>query len=286
MITTPTTLPTPEPVSLMVSIVCFVPDMDWLEKTLMSLDAALVDANARDQLRNASIRLVNNGNGNDSALLSLLEATITQSDWCDMQLISGHGNIGYGAANNLALKNIHADVYLVLNPDVVIARDAIAEAISYLTQHPQCGMITPIATFPDGASQYLVKRMPDVFTLALRGFAPAFIRKIFARRLTAYDRADVAFDAPLTDAQIASGCWMLIRGDIWARTKGFDKRFFLYFEDFDLSLRIAQLAQIHRVPACRIVHAGGNAATKGRHHIGLFIASARYFFSKYGWRWW
>jgi GT2 family glycosyltransferase len=78
---------------------------------------------------------------------------------------------------------------------------------------------------------------------------------------------------------------MFIRGDSWRKVGGFDEKFFLYFEDFDLSMRIAKYAEIHRVPEFRIIHAGGNAAAKGASHILLFVRSAYRFFHKHGWRW-
>ena len=65
------------------------------------------------------------------------------------------------------------------------------------------------------------------------------------------------------------------------QTKGFDPAFFLYFEDFDLSYRIAKFSSISRVPDVRIVHAGGNAAKKGWRHRLFFIRSAARFYSKH-----
>ena len=59
----------------------------------------------------------------------------------------------------------------------------------------------------------------------------------------------------------------------------------MYFEDFDLSLRIAPAHKVMYVPAVRIIHFGGDAAKKGRRHVGMFIRSAVTFFSHHGWKW-
>ena len=67
--------------------------------------------------------------------------------------------------------------------------------------------------------------------------------------------------------------------------KGFDEDFFLYFEDYDLSLRLASRGHLSYQPAVRIVHHGGFAARKGWRHLRLFAASALRFFSRHGWRW-
>ena len=47
---------------------------------------------------------------------------------------------------------------------------------------------------------------------------------------------------------------------------GFDERFFLYFEDYDLSLKMAQWGQVLEHSQIRIIHHGGDAARKGAPH--------------------
>ncbi len=62
---------------------------------------------------------------------------------------------------------------------------------------------------------------------------------------------------------------------------GFDPRYLLYFEDFDISLRTAEIARIAYVPTVRIVHEGGRAADKGLWHIWQFVRSAGIFFTQH-----
>ena len=65
---------------------------------------------------------------------------------------------------------------------------------------------------------------------------------------------------------------------------GFDDGFFLYFEDFDLSLRMRKAGRVVFLPSTNIVHFGGYSAMKGVHHIKLFVLSAFRFFQKHGWK--
>jgi len=58
----------------------------------------------------------------------------------------------------------------------------------------------------------------------------------------------------------------------------------MYFEDYDLSLRIGREAGVAYVPEARIVHHGGDAARKGWRHVGWFVRSAWRFFSRHGWK--
>ena len=294
-----TAKPTIAAVHIAVSIVCYRPDFDWLDTTLLSLYEALKQAQSQSEISRADVMLVGNGSPEENkAIQASLKKWFGNSPvWLRARLIEGHGNIGYGQGNNLAFvesaknteraERARTDFLLVLNPDVTSSGGALTEALQYFRGHPRCAMITPVATAEDGTPQYLVKRYPTVLTLALRGFAPTFIQQAFAKRLDEYERTETPFDAPMTDAEIVSGCFMLIRRSALDTTGGFDPAFFLYFEDFDLSYRVCRStpeAEIHRLPSCRIVHGGGQAASKGWRHIALFCRSAVRFFSKHGWR--
>jgi GT2 family glycosyltransferase len=275
-------------VSLSVSVVVYHPDRDWLSTTLSTLAESLVQAHAAGLLDWATVALVDNGALlSGSAWAAMLDAHFApHAAWLDTRVLAGHGNIGYGAANNLAFAQTpQADYLLVLNPDVRLDHAAISGGIAHLTRDTGCGVVTPVAEAPDGTPLFLVKSYPHVSVLAARGFAPGWLRKLLRRRLALYERADQPHDSPLTDVRLASGCFLLIRGAVFRRVGGFDPAFFLYFEDFDLSFRIGKTAAIARVPACRIVHAGGGAGGKGFAHTRMFVRSAWRFFDKHGWRW-
>lgn len=255
-----------------ICIVTFQPDLRALATTLLSLRAAL------RQLRHFRYSILLVDNSPDDTLQPWLDHHFP----CfEIRLVAGHGNIGFGRANNLALP-MAGDIHLVLNPDVELLPDALTAGVAFLADNACCGLITPLSYSPTGERQYLCKRFPALLDLALRGFAPDWLRAAFARRLSAYEMREMEADRVFWTPPIVSGCFMLIRGDIFRRMGGFDPDYFLYFEDFDLSLRAARLADIAFVPAVRIVHGGGNAAKKGFWHIRVFARSARTFYAKWG----
>ena len=276
------------PLSLAVTIVVYQPQREWLLRTVVSLCAALAHAREAGVLGQTHVAFVDNGA--QSTMPDFEPAVRLECEslfpYAIINVLSGHGNIGYGPANNLAARHLpQSDLLLVLNPDVDMEAGALTEAIRFMSHERACAMVTPVAAARDGAPQYLVKNYPRVSVLAMRGFAPAWLKRALQRRLDEYDRADRPHDSPVTDARIVSGCFMLMRRGAFDRANGFDERFFLYFEDFDLSLRISEHGAIVRLPSCRIVHAGGQASRKGMTHIRLFVRSAWRFFAKHGWRW-
>jgi GT2 family glycosyltransferase len=196
------------------------------------------------------------------------------------QSIAGHGNIGYGRGNNRALLASGAEHVLVLNPDVCLDRAALVEAHTYLKNNPGCVGITPNTVEANGTRAFLAKREPSIGLLLLRGFAPRMLRKPFAAALDHYECRDEDYSQPFK-VPIASGAFMYLRHAAFRALNGFDERYFLYFEDFDLSHRLQKIGAIHYVPTVKMTHFGGKAARKGMGHIGMFIRSGvRYFWNR------
>jgi len=67
---------------------------------------------------------------------------------------------------------------------------------------------------------------------------------------------------------------MLCRTEILKKVGGFSEKYFLYFEDFDLSKKISKISDITYLPSVFIIHLGGKAAKKGLKHTYFFLVSA------------
>jgi len=277
------------PSSLTVSVVTYRPDVALLECCLRKLALAIGAAREQGSIRSVAIALIDNSE--DRAVAAeVIELGRTRFAGSDIQVhyLHGHANIGYGTAHNLALHGTGADYQLVLNPDVELAPDALANAVRWLDAQVDVGALAPAVTNARGEPEYLCKRYPAVFDLLLRGFAPAFVRRVFRRRLDRYelrDRIDPDSEAAVLDVPIISGACMLVKRVPIDVTGGFDPKFFLYFEDFDWSVRLARVTRIAWLPGFRAVHHGGGAARKGFAHIRWFVRSGIRFYRKHGWRW-
>ncbi len=256
---------------LTVCIVIYKPDKPTVIRTLESLRRAL------HFLSSSEVKLTIVDNSPDPSDHAWLTAA-----WGDLpcEIISGQGNIGFGRANNLVLDRA-GKYHLVLNPDVEMEPDAIGQALAFMRENADCGLLTPQAFNPDGSKQYLCKRYPTLFDLLLRGFAPRWLKSLFQKRLDRYEMHDQPANSTAWDPPIVSGCFMYFRGGVFRKLKGFDPRYLLYFEDFDISLRTGEIARIAYVPAVRIVHEGGRAADKGLWHIWQFLRSAGIFFTQH-----
>ncbi|AIK44284.1 glycosyl transferase 2 family protein [Brucella anthropi] len=257
---------------LTISIVTFNPDFDELKKTLDSLRNAL----RTFRPRSFAITIVDNSTSKE--VLSFLKRAFPEFP---VELIQGQGNIGFGRAHNLAMKQT-GEFHLILNPDIQLASDALVNALAFMRANENCGLLSPYATWPNEQRQYLCKRYPAVLDLIIRGFAPKIIRSLFAPRLARYELQTETQNAVFWNPPIVSGCFMFFRSIILNKTGGFNDNFFLYFEDFDISLRSSQLTDIAYVPNVRVIHSGGHASKKGTWHIKVFIRSAMTFYAIHG----
>ncbi len=258
--------------SLTISIVTYYPDIAELRNTLDSLIRALNKIDFDD------FSLVIIDNSDLDSVSSLLTKYYAKLPW---RVIHGQGNIGFGRGHNLALKEM-GNFHLILNPDIELHSDTIMNAIEFMMANPRCSLITPYAQWPDGERQYLCKRYPAIFDLMLRGFATKRIRFLFRRRLARYEMQQQTQDKVYWNPPIVSGCFMFFRSSTLERVNGFSDDYFLYFEDFDLSLRVHDFGDIAYVPTVRIVHAGGHAARKGLWHIQNFVSSSFRFYKRHG----
>lgn len=281
---------------LTVSVVVYQLDEPVLQETLTSLLEAAYVAFQQSQLAHLRLYLVDNepSGANRPVLEKLLSRCQRQISGLPLNthLLSGHGNIGYGRGHNLALQHCEAlegagnqAAFLILNPDVTLEPESLLEGLRWLLGHAETVAVAPAIEERDGHLASACKRYPSMLDFFLRGFAPTRIKQRFADRLAHYDMHDLPEDKPSDNIPIISGCFMLFRQSTLSALKGFDPDYFLYFEDFDLSMRARRFGSLTYLPQMRIHHLGGNSARKGLRHIAMFGRSALRFFTTHGWRW-
>lgn len=270
-------------VRLSAATVVYRTDPAVLRRALASLAEAIGEARAQGLAGRAHVVVVvNDPEGPSAQLQPVLRQWPAGSG--ELEVVSGHGNVGYGRGNNLALGRVASDVHLVMNPDVELDRGALAALLRTFAEQPHVALVAPAVRGEDGAPQYLCKRYPSLWVLFLRGFAPAALRRRHDAEIARYEMRDVIGERYVEDVKLASGCFMAARTHTLRHVGGFDPRFFMYFEDYDLTLRMAREGTVAYVPEARIIHLGGEASRKGWRHVAWFVASAWRFFSRHGWK--
>lgn len=197
-------------------------------------------------------------------------------------VVAAGRNLGFGAGHNLALRHAApSDLHLLLNPDVRFGPEVLATLVAWMQAHPEAGAVMPRVTYPDGRLQRLSRLLPTPMDLFGRRFLPpgALRDRLNAR----YELWHLPQDRPV-DVPILSGCFLLARTALLHTLAGFDERYFMYMEDYDLVRRIADTgARTVYLPTVSVAHDYGQGSYGGgvllRHHL----RSAWRYFWKWGW---
>lgn len=276
----------PDHICLSVSIVLHHSSLSMLDRVLQSLARSAREAHAAGCVDGVLVEVLDNS----SDLLFRLKAEEAiaawpQDDFFQLVYRGLSENRGFGAGHNKAIEKLTSDFHLVLNPDAELAPDALRVGLGCLQEDPSIVLLSPRVEGEDGDQEFLCKRYPSLFVLLLRPFAPRIIRRLFRRRLGRYEMRDQCNGDKEVEVLLASGCFMLARTAPLKLVNGFSERYFMYFEDFDLSIRLGGQGRLVFNPAIQIVHHGGYAARKGGQHVKYFVRSGITFFRQHGWRW-
>ncbi|MDO9104115.1 MAG: glycosyltransferase family 2 protein [Methylovulum sp.] len=220
-------------------------------------------------------------NKSDDATIAALQAYVHDDR---IKVIENKTNRGFGAGHNIGLSQADSCYHIICNPDIVINDTAIGILADYMGQHPDIGILCPKLLNADGSLQANNHREPNILDLALRRLAPIWLKKRLKKRMDAYIMLDVGYEHSY-EVPFVSGAFMFCRTDVLKKVGGFDERYFLYFEDADLSRKVRQ--QGYRTVYCpdaSVVHQWGRAAHKSLPMAFVLVESAVKYFNKWGYR--
>jgi len=195
-------------------------------------------------------------------------------------------NLGYGQGHNLALRNAEpARHHLIMNPDIIIHPGTLETLAARLDGNPDFGMVTPLIVNKDGSIQHLNKRYPAVFDLFARRFLPTAAAALFQDRLDRHEMKDQGYESSY-DVECATGAFMYCRQEALAAVGSFDARYFMYFEDCDLSRKFQQRGwRTVFCPEASVTHLWERASYRDAKLTRIHIRSMFSYFNKWGWKW-
>ena len=197
-------------------------------------------------------------------------------------------NEGFSVGHNKAIHHIlentgvKPDYHLIMNPDIFFGEDALEKLVGFMDTRNDVGLVMPKVLFPDNRVQYLCKLLPTPFDLLGRRFMPEFLKTFFKRRFEAYELRDRSYDG-LMEVPHLSGCFMMMRTDVFEKVGLFDERFFIYLEDVDMSRRIHTKFKTLYYPGVHVFHHYHKGSYKRFRHLMYHMESAVKYFNKWGW---
>lgn len=186
-------------------------------------------------------------------------------------------NRGFGHANNAVLPRLDSEFHAVINPDILFSRDVLTELSLYMRDNPDIGQTTPKILSTDGEVQVLGKRNPSLLALTGRNIFKKLLKPIADH----YAMLDEDLSRPI-DIQFATGCFSMVRTELFKSLGGYDERFFLYFEDMDLTRRVNLTSRAVYYPYTEVTHAWDRAYSHSPKYFAIVVQSMLKYYAKWG----
>ena len=166
----------------------------------------------------------------------------------DAVLLKSDRNLGFAGGVNEAIRHSHGDWVAVLNNDTEVQPDWLAECVRAIGEHPDAAFFA--CRILDLADRGRIYSAGDCYLRAGVGYRRGQERP---------DRDEFRRESRIFSA---SGCAALYSRQALEKTGGFDDRFFAYFEDVDLGLRLQTEGYCgYYLPRAEVFHHG--AGTSG-----------------------
>ena len=176
-----------------------------------------------------------------------------------IKLVASEQNLGFAKANNMAAQDARGDFLLLLNSDTVILDGAIQKAVAFARSRPDADIVGGRTFFENlSLNRTSCHGRPTPWSLFCMGVG---VSSVFRRSrvfnpegLGAWQRDTVG------EVDVVTGCFLLIKRELWDRLNGFDESFFMYGEDTDLCVRARDLGgRCFVCPDARLIHYGGQS---------------------------
>lgn len=213
-----------------------------------------------------AVIIVDNASGDDS----LAQVEGLKDLPFPLKIIRNPTNRGFAAACNQGAAGASADYLLFLNPDTRLFEDSLPKPIDFMRQPGNSGIgICGIRLVDEeGKISTSAARFPTLRVMAgkITGLTKFFPSVFPAHLMSSSDLRESGF----VDQVI--GAFFLIRKNVFDCCGGFDERFFVYFEEVDLSLRAKQLGySSFYLSEVSAFHKGGGCSER--------VKAARLFYS-------
>ncbi len=174
--------------------------------------------------------------------------TVPLAERLGAEAIRNPRNEGYGRANNIGARTASTEFLLVVNPDCIVEKGAVAALVDAARRYPDAGLFAPKIVEPSGRVFYQPRSLLSPYLHNPQG--------------------KLVLPEGEACAPFFSGACFLIRRDLFLRLGGFDENIFLFYEDDDLCRRVADAGHaLIYVPQAVVRHGRGRSSEPRRGRI-------------------
>tara|TARA_B100000886_G_scaffold333376_2_gene287344 strand:+ start:3877 stop:4698 length:822 start_codon:yes stop_codon:yes gene_type:complete len=201
-------------------------------------------------------------------------------------------NVGFGKGHNCAYKKIKKflnknnnpeNLLIVVNPDIFFEAKEISKMIRFISDDKNNDVvcISPLIYNNSNKIQHSAKRNPTILSLLIGRLN--FLEKIniLQKYLTQNQNRELT-GGGIFESSYLSGCFLLIKAKIFEKIKGFDERYFLHFEDADITRELSKYGKCIHFPKAKINHLWQRGSHKSKKQTIYLIQSMIKYFNKWG----
>nr|NNM89688.1 glycosyltransferase family 2 protein [Bacilli bacterium] len=228
------------------------------------------------------VHLLDNASTDDTVMVSQQLQASYGAMFADFSISQLAQNRGFAHANNQGLQSVTTPYVLLLNPDTIVAHDAIVRMLDHLQVDDRVGMGTCRLTLADGRIDKACRR--SLPTLANSFWRLTGLSLWFSRsRLLAGYNLTYLDEQGIYDVECISGAFMLFRTSLVREIGMLDEDFFMYGEDIDYCYRVKKAGyRILYDGTVTTVHLkGGNGGKKSAKSLQSFYATMLIYYDKH-----
>lgn len=194
-----------------------------------------------------------------------------------VKYVKNKSNTGYSGGNNIGANIARGQYLFFLNPDTLVEGSAIDTLIEFIEKNRSVGIVAPLLL--DKKRKKYPLQGASHLGLIEGIVAHSFLNVIFPKNPVSAKYWLLEWDKKhVKEVDTVPGTAFVIRKEIFDKIGGFDDRFFLFFEEHDICLRVKHLGyKIYMNPNAQIVHLWGES-TKRRSDIKEIYEKSRFLY--------
>ncbi len=178
---------------------------------------------------------------------------------------------GFGANHNAAFRRARGEWFCVMNPDISLPENPFPPLIKEMALKSSA-VVAPAVLSPIGQVEDSIRRFPTLLGL---------VAKLLGRDNGLYP---FSLGGEAFATEWAAGMFMLFRAEDFIAVGGFDEKFFMYYEDVDICVRLWNAGRpVLACPKAQVIHDARRTSRRRLRYLTWHIASmARYFWKHWG----
>jgi N-acetylglucosaminyl-diphospho-decaprenol L-rhamnosyltransferase len=191
-----------------------------------------------------------------------------------LAMIRNHENKGFAYACNQGAKAGKSEYILFLNPDSRLFPDSLVKPLCFLDEkrNEKVGILSIQLINGNGVIHRNVARFPTPKSLFFQmlGLDRLWPRHFPSHFMTDWDHRDSR------EVDQVTGAYYLVRRGVFEKLKGFDERFFMYYEDLDFAFRAKYAGwKSYFLADAQALHDGGGASNQVKAKRLYYVLGSR-----------